>query len=242
MDTADIIVWAALRTNHVAISLIKKSYSNILRWYSYIEQSNPWILNTVDGVIEPPAKARAAASSTGANYNIDLPDIDGPMVTRFPPEPSGYLHIGHGKAAMLNDYFAHQTPGGTLICRFDDTNPSKESMEFQNAIVHDLQLMGVVPDKTTFSSDYFQLMYDYAIQLIKDGKAFADDSVLGKGDESRKNRLPSTRRNLSTERTLDAFDEMKTGSMEGSAGVFERKLHTTALTALSEIQSFTAAI
>lgn len=137
------------------------------------------------------------------------------MVTRFPPEPSGYLHIGHAKAALLNEYFARAKPGGTLICRFDDTNPTNESMEFQDAIIEDLALMGIHPDKMTYSSDYFQQMYDLAIQLIKDGKAFADDSALGKGDESRKNRLPSKRRDMGIEDTLAHFKEMLTGSEEG---------------------------
>ena len=137
------------------------------------------------------------------------------MVTRFPPEPSGYLHIGHAKAALLNYYFAHKIPGGKLICRFDDTNPSKESMEFEDSILHDLKLMEIIPEKISHSSDYFQEMYEFALHLIKGGKAFADDSELGKGDESRKNRLPSQRRDLGIEETLEHFAEMKSGSEEG---------------------------
>lgn len=90
-------------------------------------------------------------------------------------------------------------------------------MEFQDAIVDDLKLMGIVPDKTSFSSDYFQLMYDYAIQLIEDGKAFADDSELGKGDEDRRNRLPSKRRHLGIDETMARFRDMKTGSDEGQS-------------------------
>ncbi|KAH7325823.1 glutamyl-tRNA synthetase [Stachybotrys elegans] len=208
-----------LRVNHVALTLIKKGTKNALRWYLYIEQSQPWLEISVGAVTNPveneKQKARAAASASGASYEIDLPDIQGPMVTRFPPEPSGYLHIGHAKAALLNDYFAHRKPGGTLICRFDDTNPSKESMEFQESIIHDLRLMNIVPDRISFSSDYFQEIYNYAIQLIKDGKAFADDSELGKGDEDRKNRLPSKRRNLSIKDTLARFEDMILGTEEG---------------------------
>jgi glutamyl-tRNA synthetase len=136
-------------------------------------------------------KRRAAASAAGASYEIDLPNIEGPIVTRFPPESSGYLHIGHAKAALLNDYFAHKNAGGMLLCRFDNTNPSKESIEFEDSILHDLKLVGVVPEKTTHSSDYFQQMYELALKLIKGGKAFVDDSELGKGDEYRQNRPPS---------------------------------------------------
>lgn len=162
------------------------------------------------------ARERAARSTAGSSFDVvGLPQVDGPMVTRFPPEPSGYLHIGHAKAALLNDYFAHQKPGGVLICRFDDTNPSNESMDFQNSITEDLALIDIVPDKTSQSSDYFQQMHDLAVQLIKDGKAYAEDSELGKGDDSRKNRLPSKHREMAIEETLASFEEMKTGSTEG---------------------------
>jgi glutamyl-tRNA synthetase len=220
VSVADIAVWATIRGNPVALSLVKSSYTNVSRWYSFVEATNPWFAEVLTSLTAAEtterAKARAAGSAAGASYDVvALPQVDGPMVTRFPPEPSGYLHIGHAKAALLNDYFAHQKPGGVLICRFDDTNPSNESMDFQDAIAEDLALMGIVPDKTSYSSDYFEQMYELAIQLIKDGKAFADDSELGKGDESRKNRLPSKRRDMGIEETLARFAEMKTGSTEG---------------------------
>ena len=136
------------------------------------------------------------------------------IITRFPPEPNGYLHIGHAKAILTN-YLLAKEFGGKMNLRFDDTNPSKESMEFQDSIIEDLNLMEIYPDKTTFSSDYFQQMHKYAIQLIESGKAFADDSELGKGDNDRKNRLPSKRRNLSIEETLARFRDMQSGSQEG---------------------------
>jgi glutamyl-tRNA synthetase len=216
LTVADLAVWATIRGNRTSHSLIKQKpiQENVHRWYTYIEDSNPWLSEAIAELTSFGSKERAAASAMGASYEIDLPQVDGPMVTRFPPEPSGYLHIGHAKAALLNDYFAHKG-NGTLICRFDDTNPSKESMEFQDAILEDLKMMAIIPEKTSYSSDHFQKMYEYAIQLIKAGKAFADDSELGRGDEDRKNRLPSKRRNLSIEETLERFVDMKTGSEEG---------------------------
>lgn len=221
LSVADVVLWAAVRGNRITQSLIKQTANNVSRWYSYIETTNPWISDTVSEFTIYESKQRAAASAAGASFEIDLPNIEGPMVTRFPPEPSGYSHIGHAKAALLNDYFAHQNPGGTLICRFDDTNPSKQSMEFQDAILDDLKLIGIIPEKSTYSSDYFKEMYEYALKLIQSGKAFADNSELGKGDEDRKNRLPSKRRDLSIQQTLDRFAEMKTG--RGSAMVSSRE-------------------
>lgn len=219
INCADLLVWAILSSNHVALSWIRKSQNNVSRWYNYIEASNPWVKDVLEEVraasIKDKVAARAAASTAGASYDIDLPQVEGPIVTRFPPEPSGYLHIGHAKAALLNEYFARLREGGCLICRFDDTNPSNESSEFQDSILEDLKSINIVPDKITYSSDNFQAMYDCAIKLIKDGNAFADDSELGKGDEERRNRLPSKRRDMSIEETLERFAEMKTGSKEG---------------------------
>jgi len=101
--------------------------------------------------------------------------MEGQVVTRFPPEPSGYLHVGHAKAVLLNNYYARRYKG-KLIVRFDDTNPSKEKDEYQKAIVEDLAKMEVYPDLVTFTSDYFEQMRDYAITMIKEGLAFMDNT------------------------------------------------------------------
>ncbi|EQL01870.1 glutamyl-tRNA synthetase [Ophiocordyceps sinensis CO18] len=235
LDPADLAVWATLRANHIALSIVKNTYKNVLRWYEYVEDSTPWVSKAIAAIANTSTakrtKERAEASARDARANGNT----------IPPEPSGYLHIRHAKAALLNDYFAHQKPGGTLICRFDDTNPSNESMEFQDAIVDDLKLMGIVPDKTSFSSDYFQLMYDYAIQLIEDGKAFADDSELGKGDEDRRNRLPSKRRHLGIDETLARFRDMKTGSDEGQRWCLRARIAYDSPNGTCVIPSYTGA-
>jgi glutamyl-tRNA synthetase len=147
---------------------------------------------------------------------LNLQDGDKGVVTRFPPEPSGYLHIGHSKAALLNDYFAHiQYPGGKMILRFDDTNTEKENEEFQEAILEDVALLGIKPDKISYTSDYFDEIDRYCTQIIKDGKAFADDTPGDKMSEQRMAREPSVHRDDSVEESLARYEEMKKGTDEG---------------------------
>jgi glutamyl-tRNA synthetase len=100
---------------------------------------------------------------------------DGKVVTRFPPEPSGYLHIGHAKAALLNNYYARKY-NGKMILRFDDTNPSNEKAEFTDNILLDLARLGIKPDVTTHTSDYFDMLQDLCCKMIRDGKAYVDDT------------------------------------------------------------------
>src|ERR1700712_4422563 len=125
---------------------------------------------------------------------------------------SGYLHIGHAKAAVINDYFAHEKYKGKLILRFDDTNPSKEKEEFQDSIVEDLALMGITPDKRTHTSDYFQELYEYCVRMLKEGTAYADDTEQEVMRDQRMNGIASKRRDSPPEESLARFEEMKTGS------------------------------
>ncbi|KKZ64804.1 glutamyl-tRNA synthetase [[Emmonsia] crescens] len=213
MSLADMVVWGTMRGNKVLMSTIKRRGGNVGRWFAQIESTNPWITQVILELNAPTRQKRVAGSAAGGSYDIGL-DMEG-IVTRFPPEPSGYLHIGHAKAALLNDYFAHKKPGGTLLCRFDDTNPSKETAEFQDAILHDLGLLGITPEKVTYSSDNFQLMYELCVKLISSGAAYADDTDKDTMNNERREGIVSKRRDLSVEDSLARFEEMKSGSGQG---------------------------
>src|SRR6516162_3094171 len=93
--------------------------------------------------------------------------------TRFPPEPNGYLHIGHAKSICLNFGIAEET-GGTCNLRFDDTNPTKEDVEYVDAIREDVEWLGFEWDALLFASDYFEQLYRFAVQLIRRGQAYVD--------------------------------------------------------------------
>ncbi|KAJ9191282.1 hypothetical protein DTO164E3_8909 [Paecilomyces variotii] len=214
LTLADLAVWGALRGNRVATN--RRNYVNISRWFEFIEVTNPWIVAVVADLSNAARQKKAAASAAGGSYNIGLRNTENGIVTRFPPEPSGYLHIGHAKAALLNDYFAHEYLGaesrGVLICRFDDTNPTRESAEFQDSIVEDLALLGIQPDRISYSSDYFQQMYEGCVKLIRLGKAYADNTPKEVMGEQRGNGIPSACRDMSVEDSLAQFEKMKAGS------------------------------
>lgn len=153
---------------------------------------------------------------------------DGQVVTRFPPEPNGYLHIGHAKSICLNFGIALEFDG-VCYMRFDDTNPLKESMEYVESIKADVRWLGFDwGDRLRHSSDYFDQLYDYAVQLIKMGKAYVDSlsaddirSHRGTLTEPGKN---SPYRNRSVEENLDLFERMRTGEFEDGAHVLRAKI------------------
>ena len=101
---------------------------------------------------------------------------DGRVVTRFPPEPNGYLHIGHAKSICLNFGLAAEHEGGICHLRFDDTNPAREDVEYVDSIMEDVRWLGWNwGDHLYYASVYFEQLFDYAVQLIKDGKAYVCD-------------------------------------------------------------------
>lgn len=137
---------------------------------------------------------------------------------------SGYLHIGHAKAAILNDYFAHEAHQGKLIVRFDDTNPATESKEFESSILSDLELLGIRADQVTYTSTYFDQLKNYAEQMILDGNAYADDTPAADITNQRAKRLASQRRNRPVEESLAIFNEMVAGSNVGKRHCLRARL------------------
>ena len=148
--------------------------------------------------------------------------------TRFPPEPNGYLHIGHAKSILLN-YGLAQKYGGKFNLRFDDTNPTKEKVEFVESIKEDVQWLGAdYEDRLFFASDYFEQMYECAVLLIKKGKAFVCDLT---ADEIREYRgdfktpgKESPYRNRSVEENLRLFEEMREGKYKDGEKVLRAKI------------------
>ncbi|VEG90336.1 glutamine--tRNA ligase/YqeY domain fusion protein [Legionella spiritensis] len=149
------------------------------------------------------------------------------VITRFPPEPNGYLHIGHAKSICLNFGLAEEF-GGRCYLRFDDTNPIKEEEEFVNAIIEDVRWLGFEWCAMTHSSDYYQQLYDYAILLIREGKAYVDSlgmeeirAYRGTLQEPGKD---SPYRDRPVEENLDLFQRMKQGEFADGAHVLRARI------------------
>ncbi|KAH0475045.1 MAG: hypothetical protein KVP17_002143, partial [Porospora cf. gigantea B] len=156
---------------------------------------------------------------------MNLPNaVMGAVVTRFPPEPSGYLHIGHAKAALLNNYFAQRYKGKLLI-RFDDTNPSKEREEFRESILEDLNLLNVHGDALSYTSDHFGRLIDIMDGLIAKGICYVDDTPVDQMRLERGEGVDSRARLHSIEENQRRWAEMKSGSDEGLKNCVRAKLN-----------------
>ncbi|HXC16703.1 MAG TPA: glutamine--tRNA ligase/YqeY domain fusion protein [Holophagaceae bacterium] len=151
----------------------------------------------------------------------------GRVLTRFPPEPNGYLHIGHAKAICLNFGLGLKYGGGTNL-RFDDTNPTKEEQEYVDAIQADVRWLGFQWKELLFASDYFQKFYDYAEHLIQQGRAYVCDLTEAEIREYRGNfhvpGRPSPYRDRSVAENLDLFRRMKAGEFPDGARVLRAKI------------------
>ena len=179
--------------------------------------------------IEENPEERVSKNFIETEIENDLADgVYDHVQTRFPPEPNGYLHIGHAKSILTN-YGLAQEYGGKFNMRFDDTNPTKEKDEFVQSIIADVKWLGAdFEDRLFFASDYFETMYECAIKLIKKGKAFVCDLS---ADEIRETRgdfntpgKNSPYRDRSIEENLRLFEEMRSGVIEDGARVLRAKI------------------
>ena len=154
---------------------------------------------------------------------------DGRVVTRFPPEPNGYLHIGHAKSICLNFGIAAENEGGVCHLRFDDTNPSRENVEYVDSIMEDVRWLGWDwGDNLFYASDYFEQIFEYAVQLIKDGKAYVCDLTAQEMREYRGTLIEpgkdSPYRERSIEENMDLFQQMRDGEFEDGSKTLRAKI------------------
>ena len=153
----------------------------------------------------------------------------GRLNTRFPPEPNGYLHIGHAKAICM-DFGVAEKFGGTCNLRFDDTNPVKEDVEYVDSIKEDIKWLGFDwEDREYYASDYFPQLYDLAIRLIKEDKAYVDELTAEQIAELKGTPTtpgtPSPFRNRPIEESLDLFERMNKGEFEEGRYVLLSLIH-----------------
>src|SRR5271165_1462850 len=191
-------------------------------------------MTTSDRSAAAAAPAGAEPSERPSNFvrDIILEDLktnkhNGRVQTRFPPEPNGYLHIGHAKAICIDFGLADEFGGHTNL-RFDDTNPEKEETEYVESIKADVNWLGVHWDGLFYASDYFDQLYEWAIKLIKDGKAYVDDLT---ADEIREYRGTLTEpgkdspyRSRTVEENFDLFERMRTGEFPDGSRTLRAKV------------------
>ncbi len=161
--------------------------------------------------------------------DLESGKTDNSVHTRFPPEPNGYLHIGHAKSICLNFGIAEDYPNGKCNLRFDDTNPVKEEEEYVESIIEDVKWLGFDwEDRLYFASDYFQQLYDYAVQLINAGKAYVDDqsadSIRDTRGTLKEPGSDSPNRTRSVQENLTLFNKMKAGEFGNGEKVMRAKI------------------
>src|SRR5579863_6897726 len=184
-------------------------------------------MNPSSPATESAGSAPAEVRPSNFIRNILIEDLktnkyNGRVQTRFPPEPNGYLHIGHAKAICLDFGLADEFGGRTNL-RFDDTNPEKEETEYVDSIKADVNWLGFKWDGLFYASDYFDQLHEWAVKLIKDGKAYVDDLT---AEEIRKHRGTLTEpgknspfRNRSVEENLNLFERMRAGEFPDGSRV-----------------------
>uniref|UniRef100_G3N980 GST C-terminal domain-containing protein n=2 Tax=Gasterosteus aculeatus aculeatus TaxID=481459 RepID=G3N980_GASAC len=168
LTLADLSVWAALK-GHAGWPSQGESFAHVNRWFSFLSTQVPFtaVGNKYASKKAPLSKSSSDDKKQDVGKFVDLPGAEmGKVVVRFPPEASGYLHIGHAKAALLNQHY-QITFKGKLIMRFDDTNPEKEKEDFEKVILEDVAMLQIHPDQFTYTSDHFTTIMGFAEQMLR---------------------------------------------------------------------------
>ncbi|XP_038718015.1 glutamate--tRNA ligase, cytoplasmic-like [Tripterygium wilfordii] len=243
LSIADIAIWSCVAGTGQRWESLRKSkkYQNLVRWFNSISAEFRDSLNEVmetyvgkRGLGKPTTEKTKEQHigkqlSKGVNgdnsekgkpgnkssFEVELPNAEfGKVRLRFAPEPSGFLHIGHSKAALLNQYFADRYQGQVII-RFDDTNPAKESNEFVENLLKDIATLGIKYETVTYTSDYFPQLMEMAEKLIHQGKAYVDDTTREEMQKQRMDGIESKCRNNNVGENLKLWKEMIAGSERG---------------------------
>ncbi|XP_016020562.2 bifunctional glutamate/proline--tRNA ligase isoform X2 [Rousettus aegyptiacus] len=226
LSLADVCVWAALKGNAAWQGQLEQNQVpvHVKRWFGFLEAQQAFRSVGAKWTV-PAAKGKAAPEKKqDVGKFVELPGAEmGKVTVRFPPEASGYLHIGHAKAALLNQHYQVNFKG-KLIMRFDDTNPEKEKEDFEKVILEDVAMLHIKPDQFTYTSDHFEAIMKYAEKLIREGKAYVDDTPAEQMKAEREQRIESKHRGNSVEKNLQMWEEMKKGSQLGQACCLRAKI------------------
>uniref|UniRef100_A0A1A8L4V1 Bifunctional glutamate/proline--tRNA ligase n=1 Tax=Nothobranchius pienaari TaxID=704102 RepID=A0A1A8L4V1_9TELE len=222
---ADLSVWAALKDHSDWLSQ-GKSFPHVSRWFSFLTSQVPFssVGNKYASKKAPVNKSSSNEKKQDVGKFVELPGAEmGKVVVRFPPEASGYLHIGHAKAALLNQYY-QVTFKGKLIMRFDDTNPEKEKEDFEKVILEDVSMLQIRPDQFTYTSDHFPTIMKLAEKLLAEGKAYIDNTPPEQMKQEREQRIESRCRNNTVEQNMKMWAEMKAGTEYGQTCCMRAKI------------------
>uniref|UniRef100_A0A670I0K0 Prolyl-tRNA synthetase n=1 Tax=Podarcis muralis TaxID=64176 RepID=A0A670I0K0_PODMU len=216
LSLADFSVWATLKGNSAGQELLLhgKAPVHVKRWYNFLETQHVfqsvgsrW---TVGAAI--PKTKMAAEKKQDVGKFVELPGAEmGKVIVRFPPEASGYLHIGHAKAALLNQHYQ---------VNFKE----KEKEDFEKVILEDVAMLHIKPDQFTYTSDHFETIMKYAEKLIHEGKAYVDDTPAEQMKMEREQRTESKHRNNSVEKNFKMWEEMKKGTEYGQTCCLRAKI------------------
>uniref|UniRef100_A0AAY4AGB6 Bifunctional glutamate/proline--tRNA ligase n=1 Tax=Denticeps clupeoides TaxID=299321 RepID=A0AAY4AGB6_9TELE len=223
---ADFCVWGALKANGdwQAVENKAKDFPHVSRWFSFLASQAPFSSVGDRWATEKHKCVVPCEKKADVGKFVELPGAEmGKVVVRFPPEASGYLHIGHAKAALLNQHYQVSFKG-KLIMRFDDTNPEKEKEDFEKVILEDVAMLQIKPDQFTYTSDHFATILRLGEQLLQEGKAYIDDTPPDAMKQEREQRTESKNRVNSVEKNMQMWAEMKAGSEYGQSCCMRAKI------------------